>query len=438
VIVPLLLLTAQIAAIQEPYSVNYAGKLTQLERGKPPVVVKEFSVRSVLLPAGAHWQAHSLVQEASAALPWSEQFSSQTTAADPVRWNTAIGYRHDDRLELLTVMGPLLSVPAEAAPGTRWESGNASFEITAQRQVQGHECWVVECVTGPARRHELIVRQDLPLVQQLKQTIFLGQGERFELTLEVASEKQLPAAEASAAAGFAEQFRDLSLQLNRNPDDRLAELNAAQLTLVQERLAELKKAGEQADWGPFVERIGLDVATRMQRADQVAELASMFVGQAAPDFRLIQLNGREVPKEAFRDQVLILHFWGYQEAPLEQPYGQVGYLDFLANRYRDRPVAVRGVAVDQRLTVPQSREAAIRSVRRLSSFMRVGYEVTMDTGNLLNQFGNPTRLGAELPLWVVIDRTGQVVHYHTGYYPIDNVRGLRELDDVVARALQPE
>ena len=47
----------------------------------------------------------------------------------------------------------------------------------------------------------------------------------------------------------------------------------------------------------------------------------------------------------------MLHFWEYRDQPLKEPYGQVGYLEFLFQKRKEEGVKVYGVAVDGRLNV---------------------------------------------------------------------------------------
>lgn len=45
--------------------------------------------------------------------------------------------------------------------------------------------------------------------------------------------------------------------------------------------------------------------------------------------------------------MVVLHFWTYRDAPLEEPYGQVGYLDFLYRKRSDAATVI-GVHVDEK------------------------------------------------------------------------------------------
>ena len=429
------LVTCLLAADVSPQALSYEGQLLQTERGQPAVAVKEFSARTVLeqLDSGA-WQATTLVQEASTPLPWPEQFTTQQGGAAPA----VIGYRHKDRAYVVSMMFPMLVSPEPLAEGVRWEVEQASFEVVGSRQLDGIDCWEVESVTGPARRHRILVRQDSPIVEELRQTVFMGQGDRFELLVRRTAQEAIPANAWKQQQQLQQQLRDLQVALDRNADDRAAPLTEQQVTVAAEKLPALVAAAEKSPYASYLARITRDQQERMQRADEVALLGEKFLGQPAPKITLTRLDGTEAPLAAQTGKVIVLHFWGYQDEPLEQPYGQIGYLDFLANRHRQEPVAVYGVAVDSRFTNPMTRDAGIRSVKRLINFMKLGYEVTIDTGAVLNQFGNPTRLGEELPLWIVIDRNGKIAHYHTGYYDIDNTRGLKELDELVSRLAKGE
>jgi len=134
--------------------------------------------------------------------------------------------------------------------------------------------------------------------------------------------------------------------------------------------------------------------------------------------------------------VTVLHFWTYSDTPLKQPYGQVGYLDFLYGKRKAEGVKIFGVAVDAQFGEPAKRDAATRSVRRLVNFMNLTYPVLLDNEDLLKAFGDPRRLGAELPLFVVIGADGKIVHYKAGHYEVDRLEGLKELNEVVVGQLK--
>jgi hypothetical protein len=121
-----------------------------------------------------------------------------------------------------------------------------------------------------------------------------------------------------------------------------------------------------------------------------------------------------------------------------EPYGQVGYLDFLYGKRRKLGVQVYGVAVDARFGDAQSSSTALKSIQRLKQFMNLSYDIAVDDGKLLAKFGDPRRYGAKLPLWVVIGPDGRIAHYHAGFYKINPDDGLQQLDDVLVKLIREQ
>ena len=119
---------------------------------------------------------------------------------------------------------------------------------------------------------------------------------------------------------------------------------------------------------------------------------------------------------------------------LAEPYGQVGYLDFLRNRREG--VQVIGVAVDPRLAVAETKAKSVRSIAKFREFMNIEFPILLDDGTLLRRFGDPRAAGASLPIWVVVDKTGDIVDYHSGLQTFDPRHGLKELDTRVSELLK--
>jgi hypothetical protein len=96
---------------------------------------------------------------------------------------------------------------------------------------------------------------------------------------------------------------------------------------------------------------------------------------------------------------------------------------------------VYGVAIDSRFADTALAPVAARSVRKLQSFMNLTYPVVTDDGTL-ERLGDPERVGAKLPLWVLIDGKGTVIQYKTGTYPIKADEGLSQLDQAILEILK--
>jgi hypothetical protein len=191
-------------------------------------------------------------------------------------------------------------------------------------------------------------------------------------------------------------------------------------------------------WVSLVETIERDLAKQSRRLDGVAGLAQKFVGQptSLTDLRLI--TGMNLKADDLFGHTTVLHFWDYNGDKLVEPYGQVGYLDFLHNRRSKLGAKIVGVAVDSRVGQAGEGNAAVRSFRKLQEFMNLGYPIATDEGKLLTKFGDPRALGSVLPLWVVIGHDGVITHYHVGHYDIQPDEGLRQLDAAVVAALKKQ
>ena len=76
--------------------------------------------------------------------------------------------------------------------------------------------------------------------------------------------------------------------------------------------------------------------------------------------------------------------------------------------------------------------------RKFAIFMNLTYSIVGDSKGFIGRIGDPRKAGAKLPLFVVIDADGKVVHYHAGYYEVDRVIGLKALDDIIAKTVAGE
>jgi hypothetical protein len=73
----------------------------------------------------------------------------------------------------------------------------------------------------------------------------------------------------------------------------------------------------------------------------------------------------------------------------------------------------------------------------MQSFMNLTYRVVLDDGTL-ERLGDPERVGAKLPLWVLIDPKGTVVQYKAGHYPIKADEGLSQLDQAILTLIKQQ
>jgi peroxiredoxin len=269
----------------------------------------------------------------------------------------------------------------------------------------------------------------------------MGRGDRFSLKFKLESTKTLDARRLSQLQKPIETLARLQRDLNRGENQQTKpELSDKQLKTAAAVLELLVGETEQTPFARYVSVIRRDVKSQQLRVRDVGGLAKKFVGARAPKLMLKTLSGKVVNPTDNAGKIVVLHFWEYRGKPLEEPYGQVGYLDFLNNKNRKRKfnVNIYGVAVDKRLAVAATRSAALRSVRDLQKFFNLSYPITLDDGTLLGKFGDPRRLDAKLPLWVVIAADGKIAHYSTGFYNIKPDEGLKQLEAVIVRLVKEQ
>ncbi|MHC5003397.1 MAG: TlpA family protein disulfide reductase [Planctomycetota bacterium] len=122
-----------------------------------------------------------------------------------------------------------------------------------------------------------------------------------------------------------------------------------------------------------------------------------LVGRPAPDWRLVDLDGREHALADYRGRVVVLDFWyrncGWCIRAMPQ-------LKELVRRYADRPVAVLGMNIDRKL----------EDARFVADELELNYPSMRADGQLAR-----AHAVRSYPTLVVIDRNGVTRYVHVGY-----------------------
>jgi len=424
---------------------RYSGSLTRLSRDAEGQTVKRFSLYCLVTPqeGGGHRIGYLLDERGNGGWAWPERFGNLTfnERHEPSGAATVqLLQDHEGNLNLIPLPSPLFPYTDQLAANASWNAGNEAYQVQRETTLNDRACWQVEAATNFGRRKLLWIEKGTPLLVAAEARVFMGQGEEFSLRMQLESQQALDEAQLATVRKPFEILLKLQSDLQRGENARDPELDDTQLAKARDVLQPLEQAAEDTPFSRLASVISRDVKLQLQRSDEVVQLAKKFTGQPAPEF---QVPGLEKKQAAFGSgdllgKITVLHFWEYQAEPLVEPYGQIGYLDYLHSRRRKLGVQIVGVAVDPRLAAADTATAATRSISRLKSFMNVGYPITVDSGEILGKFGDPRRLGAKLPLWVVIDPEGKVVHYSVGFFKINPDEGLRELDDVLVRLIQEQ
>lgn len=348
----------------------------------------------------------------------------------------ALLFDRDDNTGLVPLPAMLYAPDVELADGATWSRGRYEFEVQAADQRAERPIWRIAVTRNYGRWGTIWLDREAPLVVARQQSVFMGQGEEHRLDVQLADVDRL-APEAmrriSSVIDAVESIRD---EMRRPRRTETPEFGARGLEVVRGQLPELEQLAAGGPLEPLARQARRDFTAQSSRADDVGALVERYVGRPAGRVGFEGLGAKGLVHDDLKGRVTVLHFWEYRDSPLKEPYGQIGYLDFLHEQRRRDGVAVYGVAVDDRLDDPSMRGAALRSIRKLRSFMNLGYPLLLDGGAGVKEFGDPRQIGTPLPLFVVIDRDARIRHYHVGYYEVDRDAGLAELDAAVSEALR--
>jgi peroxiredoxin len=422
---------------------RYSGTLTKAARAADETPVKRFNLYCLVVREqdGSRKLTFVLNERGGGAWPWPERFGS--VAIDPLFKQVSAGtprllYEYEGNPLTIPLPLPIPDYTEQLKTGAKWTSGKEAWEVGRTQKVQDRNCWQVEVSTNFGRKRTLAIDADSPLVVALEERVFVGQGDEHVVRMQLESLKTLDADELVKTAPALPGLLKLQADMQRAENETRPELTEAQIKIASEALPRLQKDSADTPFSSLISAINKDIKGQLQRTDEVSKLADKFVGRAAPNFSLTLTDNTAVKAESLKDKITVLHFWEYQGEPLVEPYGQVGYLEFLYNKRRKLGVQVYGIAVDARLAEQQSAPAALKSIHKLKSFMNLDYGIAVDDGKLLAKFGDPTKYGAKLPLWVVIGPDGKVAHFHAGFYKINPDEGLRELDDLLVKMIREQ
>ncbi len=418
--------------------VVYAGRLSQTE-AKSPALTFNYHVL-VLSADGARADlAWSVEERGAGGWQWPERFgefgawakSQKSTFRRPALLN-----EYDGTDYVVPLPAPLFEYRHELRADAVFREGQIEYTVIGDGMTAERACWRVEAVLPRGRRQTFAVEKSTGLLVSLQERLVQGRGVPFELQVELQSAKKRSAEEAARWNGAWKELLDLQTALARNLDRPRAELSQAQIETTQAALKTLPETLAGTPWAKLSDAMVRDLQQQSRRQVGVAGLEKKFVGGGLPEFTLKSMNGMDLHSEDWKDQVVVLHFWEYPGDKLTEPYGQVGYLDFLNDKRKKLGVRIIGVAVDERFNEPSKKNEALRSVRKLQQFMNLGYDLALDSGDAVGQLGDPRKLNAKLPLWIVVGADGKIAHYKSGLYDMQPDEGLRALDEAILEAVK--
>lgn len=407
------------------------------DKGSAADTEKKFSLSLLIAEvraggADVYW---TLEEQGRGGWSWIHRFGRYQTGRADGEGEPTLLYERAEGTSEIQLLSPLFFRDPPLAAGTKWQEGRFDHEVKGTEKLGDTSAWSVEVSNAYGVKRAMLIDQGNPLILFLKENIFIGQGEKHELTYELVSATQLDSAQAAAGTAAFDGLMALRNRLGIVLGTRDTKWNDDRLSMLREQLPSAVAKITEGPLATIARDAERDAKDQKNRAGAVELMRGKLVGNTAPRPELRELNGKVFDWSQTDGKVTVLHFWEYRDTPLEEPYGQIAYLDFL---FRNRPseeVVVYGVCANQRLQDQDTQSKATLSAKKLIAFMNLSYPILADHAGGLRQFGDPRVTGAKLPLFVVIGKDGKIAHYHVGTYEVNRDRGLEELDAVVKKAV---
>lgn len=413
----------------------YQGEILA-EKGQPEATRKSFAVQYFVAP-GEESQREVwwvLKEQGRGSWDWPHQFGVFLASAEGRYLQGSrprLRYRRDDGTSVVSVTLPMLETPEALQAGASWRVAEGlTYTVIDQRDSgQNSGDWELEGEDAYGKRRWLRYRAGD--VVSARDKVVMGRGERYEMTVRQTEASRLSADQWQTLHATLNSLRTLLAPMNL-PADAVVDWTGAQIGLLREKLPAVDSVPEELQ--DFLAVAHRDTLREKSEQRSVAAMQKQAVGKRV-EFQLTAIDGKPMRSQQFANQVVLLHFWDYQDKPLEQPYGQIGYLDFLWRRQRPENFQLLGVAAHESLENAETRPQGIVNAKKLRSFMNLSYPIAVDNG-LLAKIGDPRTVGGKLPLFVLLDGHGKVLLYHSGLYQVDPQRGLEELTKQIQAAVK--
>ncbi len=409
---------------------TFAGSLLQPAEGnEDDEVLRSFEVQ--MFSSGNEHFFH-VIDDSRVGCPWPDSYG-QTGPEIPIdRVQPHLVYPYDAITYVIGLPPLVISLPENIAADATWEQAGWQMTAIEQRSADGGPTWTIEARERRGRQQTLTVDAASAATVRAEADVFMGQGDQFRMTLVRTSVKPLNAAVAASVRELERELLSLQAVLKRRPDAFQSELSARQVSDVMASADRLTTLAKDTPLESLVRQLRTDTEQQQKRLTAVASRAGELMNSAAPTFALNLVSGGTLESVSLRGKTVILHFWDYRDAPLSEPYGQTGYLEFLFSQKKKKNVEVIGISTNPDFHSTENLPRGRRAARKLSEFMNLSYPIGHDDGALLKSFGDPRDTRGQLPLWIVLNAEGKVVHYHAGFYEVDSAQGLKELEAVLA------
>jgi len=143
------------------------------------------------------------------------------------------------------------------------------------------------------------------------------------------------------------------------------------------------------------------------------------LGEAAPDFSLRDINGKQVSLSDHAGKVVLINFWATwcQPCQVEMPHLQAMQTDFA-----EKGFLVLAISTDEARSSSQ-----VKPLVKRNGFT---FPVLLDTQTAVVAKYNPAKV---LPYSVILDKEHKIQFVHHGYSPGDEVGMRSEIEGLLAQ-----
>ena len=136
------------------------------------------------------------------------------------------------------------------------------------------------------------------------------------------------------------------------------------------------------------------------QASQIQMSDAMSADQAAPDFSLVDTQGKKVSLSQFKGKVVIIDFWATWCPPCRRG---VPDLISLKKEFKNK-IAIIGISLDV-----DTKKDVVPFIKNYG----INYPVVYATNQVVQDYGNVEAI----PTSFIIDRNGKIVKQHVGLTP---------------------
>lgn len=407
---------------------RFQGEITQSHENGAQVIQRDFDCVLIDGPSDSFF----IVLDSVDGCPWPDAYGTATnTAAGGV--TPHLLYRFEGIPYTISLPDLKMSLPKDLKPTSHWTVGNWNWTVSEPFDDTAKNVNLIG-TERRGRKQSATYDREHGWLAEAKLDVFMGRGEKFQLQLKRTSIDPVSSQHLQPLLDVRQTLLTLQRNLNRRPDSQRSDLTARQVQLAEAILPQLRSVPNDLPIQPLLDRIAQQVAAQSESVKAADSAKADMLGKTINNFALIQLNGRPFDATKLKGESTVLHFWSYTQKSLEEPYGQVAYLEFMKARNTTDGLNVIGVVTNPLIQSPENKKAELRSARQVAEFMNLSYPILYDDGQLQKQCDPTSAATNDSPVWIVLDATGRVVHYHQGFYEVDGKRGLKELADAIEAA----